>query len=69
MVVYQYHGKSIGIIDVYHAPLISQLFFADDCIIFCRVTREECRQVSSVLEIYEKELGQKLNREKTSLFL
>ena len=50
------------------APSISHLFFADDCIIFCRATEEECRQVVSVLEVYEKESGQRLNREKTSLF-
>ena len=50
------------------APSISHLFFADDCIIFCRATMEECRQVASVLEVHEKELRQKLNREKTLLF-
>ena len=50
------------------APLILYIFFANDCIIFCRATREECRQVTLVLEVYEKELGQKLNREKISLF-
>ena len=50
------------------APLILYIFFANDCIIFCRATREECRQVTSMLEVYEKELGQKPNREKISLF-
>lgn len=29
---------------------------------------EECKQVASVLDTYEKEQGQKLNRDKTSLF-
>ena len=46
------------------APSISHIFFVDDCIIFCRATMEECRQVATVLEVYEKESGQKLNREK-----
>ena len=50
------------------APSISHLFFVNDCIIFCRATMEECRQLASVLEVYEKESRQKLNREKTSLF-
>ena len=50
------------------APRVSHLFFADDSVIFCRATKEECMQVAKVLEVYEEESGQKLNREKTSLF-
>ena len=50
------------------APLISHLFFADDSIIFCRATMEKCKQVAEVLDTYEKESGQKINRDKTSLF-
>ena len=50
------------------APSISHLFFADNYIIFCRATMEECKHMASVLDDYEKESGQKLNREKTSLF-
>lgn len=60
-------GMIRGVAISRQAPLISHLFFVDDCIIFCRATREECRQVTSMLEVYEKELGQKLNKEKTSL--
>ena len=50
------------------APSILHLFFADNYIIFCRATMEECKHVASVLDIYEKESGQKHNREKTLLF-
>ena len=50
------------------APPVSHLFFVDDSIIFCRATMEECKQVAEVLDTYGKELGQKINRDKTSLF-
>lgn len=50
------------------APQISHLFFADDNIIFCRATMEEGKRVLKVLEEYEAKSGQKLNKEKTSLF-
>lgn len=44
------------------------LFFANDSIVFCRATVEEGRRIFKVLEDYEAESGQKLNKEKTSLF-
>ena len=50
------------------APQIFHLFFADDSIIFCKATLEEANRVSQVLKDYERESGQKLNKEKTSLF-
>lgn len=50
------------------APRISHLVFADDSIIFYRATVEEGSRVNKVLEDYERESGQKLNKDKTSLF-
>ena len=50
------------------ASSVSHLFFADDSIIFCRATLEECKQVAEVLDTYEKVSGQKINKYKTSLF-
>ena len=61
-------GLIKGVVVSKQAPLISHLFFADDSIIFCRATMEECKQVALVLDTYEKESGQKLSRDKTSLF-
>ena len=46
------------------APRISHLLFADDSIVFCRATVEECGRVIKVLEDYERDFGQKLNKEK-----
>lgn len=50
------------------APWVLHLFFADDSKIFCGATMEECKQVAKVLDTYEKESGQKLNRDKTPCF-
>ena len=58
-------GLIRGVAAARHAPRVSHLFFADDSVIFCRATKEECMQVAKVLEVYEEESGQKLNREKT----
>ena len=49
-------------------PQISHLFFADDNLLFCRATMEECHTLISLLDTYEKASGQKLNYEKTSIF-
>ncbi|KAL0016440.1 hypothetical protein SO802_003509 [Lithocarpus litseifolius] len=61
-------GLIKGVVVSRQAPLTSYLFFADDSIFFCRATMEECKQVALVLDTYEKESGQKLNKDKTSLF-
>ena len=47
---------------------ISHLFFADDSIIFCRVSILECERVLKVLEDYERDSGQKVNKEKIALY-
>ena len=47
---------------------ISHLLFTDDSIVFCRATVKECDRVIKVLKDYEEDSGQKLNKEKTSLF-
>ena len=44
------------------------LTFADDCIVFGKASKEEGRRLLKILEVYERESGQKLKREKTSLF-
>ena len=49
-------------LELYH------LFFTDDSFIFCRASLAYCDKVQRVLGVYERALGQQLNRAETSLF-
>lgn len=61
-------GKIKGVPVSRGAPSISHLLFADDSIIFCRASVLECDRVMKVLEDYERVSGQKLNKDKTSIY-
>lgn len=43
-------------------------FFADNSLIFCKASLEECDSLQRVLHIYKNASGQQLNQAKTSLF-
>ena len=49
-------------------PRVSHLFFADDSIIFCRASSDECEALQNLLLLYENASGQKVNGDKTALF-
>jgi hypothetical protein len=49
-------------------PRLSHLFFADDSLIFCKVNSVEWRRLTKLLDKYEATSGQKLNKDKTSIF-
>ena len=47
---------------------ISHLIFADDTLLFCRANKGDLDVIQGILVLYENASGQKLNREKTTLF-
>ena len=49
-------------------PKLTYLLFANDSLLFCRATVEECGKVLNILEAYEGASGQKVNRSKKTLF-
>jgi exonuclease III len=61
-------GKISGLPIAKGGTKINHLFFADDSLLFCRANFMEWGNVQEILNIYEKASGQKLNREKTSIF-
>ncbi|KAK9993595.1 hypothetical protein SO802_023298 [Lithocarpus litseifolius] len=61
-------GEIQGVSICRNGPKLTHLFFADDSLLFCRATTQECQKVLEILSSYERVSGQKLNRDKTSLF-
>jgi len=47
---------------------LTHIFFANDNLLFYKANLQECGNVLKILSDYEVVLGQKINREKTSLF-
>ena len=62
------NGSLKGITVCRGGPQLSHLFFADNSLIFCKATLDNCESLQRILEIYERASGQQLNRAKTSLF-
>ena len=61
-------GDLHAVIVCRRGPKILHLFFADDSLIFCRASLEECDSLQRIFQVYEAASGQQLNRTKTSLF-
>lgn len=64
----EWKGIITGVPTSLQGPRLSNLFFADDSIIFCKANSVEWRRIMKILGIYENGSGKKLNLLKTSLF-
>ena len=51
-----------------NGPKLTHLFFADDSLLFCRSTPQECEKVLEILDTYSKCSGQHINKTKTTIF-
>ena len=57
-------GTRVGV----HAPWISHLLFADDCIVFSEASQRGASRLQQILDIYGRGSGQLVNREKSAVF-
>lgn len=50
------------------APTTSHMLFADDSYFYCKADMAESSKVVELLNVYERASGQRVNREKSSIF-
>ena len=61
-------GEIQGVLICCNGPKLTHLLFVDNSLLFCKANNQDCQKVLEILSSYERVLGQKLNRDKTSLF-
>lgn len=64
----QAEGKMVGIRVARKSPRINHLLFANDTMFFCRAKEKDCKEFLNILRMYEKALGQLINKLKSSIF-
>ena len=47
--------------------MVTHLFFADDSLLFCKASIQECQKLMAILDLYEATSGQKINEDKSSI--
>lgn len=62
------NGEIKGVSFCHNGSKLTHLLFADDSLLFCKATTQECQKVLEILSSYEGVSGQRLNRDKTALF-
>ena len=60
-------GKLQGFAATRNGPKVTNLFFADDCLIFCRANSRDCKELLSILRNYGQASGQEINVGKSSI--
>ena len=58
----------LGVATSRGGPRLTNLFFANDSLLFCQATRANCEALVHIFHQYEAISGQQLNRAKTSIF-
>jgi hypothetical protein len=58
----------VGIKVATSAPPVNHLLFADDNLLFLKGSREGAEELSTLLNDYCQDLGQRINKEKSSIF-
>ena len=48
--------------------MVNHLFFANDSLLFCKASSQECQKLLEILKLYEDASGQKINVDKSSVF-
>jgi len=51
-----------------HAPWISHLLFADDCIVFSEASQRGAQRLQEILNVYGRGSGQLVSRDKSAIF-
>jgi len=67
----KYNGQQFlcrGIKVGMHAPWISHLLFADDCVIFTQASAIGATRLHAILEAYRQGSGQLVNKNKSAIF-
>ena len=61
-------GELLGYSLCKNGPKLTHLLFANDSLLFCRATPQECEKVLEILDTYSQGSGQHINKSKTTIF-